>query len=122
MQLTQGYIYIKDMHFWSHHGVMPQERTVGCEYTVTLRIYCPLEKAMASDDVAHTVNYAEVYDTVKAQMSTPSNLLEHAAARIAQALFSRFSTITSISIDLRKTNPPMGACCDGAGVMLSFQR
>ena len=82
MKLTEGYVILKDVRFHAFHGVMPQETKVGADFLVNLRIGYPLEKAMESDEVGDTLNYAEVYDLMKQEMKQPSKLLENVAGRI----------------------------------------
>jgi dihydroneopterin aldolase len=95
---------------------MPQERRVGADFLINLRVGYPLEKAMQSDEVGDTLNYAALYEVVKTEMMQPSNLLEHVAGRIVSAIEKQFPQVTSIDLELTKQNPPMGADCDGAGV------
>jgi len=116
MRITSSYISLRNVRFHAFHGVMPQERRVGAVFLVNLRVGYPLEKPMQSDEVGDTLNYAALYDLVKAEMTIPSNLLEHVAGRIADAIARRFPQVTSIDLELTKQNPPMGADCDGAGV------
>ena len=116
MRITSSYISLRNVRFHAFHGVMPQERKVGADFLVNLRVGYPLEQAMQSDEVGDTLNYAALYEVVKAEMMQPSNLLEHVAGRIADAIVKRFPQVTSIDLDLTKQNPPMGADCDGAGV------
>lgn len=116
MRITSSYISLRNVRFHAFHGVMPQERKVGADFLVNLRVGYPLEQAMQSDEVGDTLNYAALYEVVKAEMMQPSNLLEHVAGRIADAVVKRFPQVTSIDLDLTKQNPPMGADCDGAGV------
>lgn len=118
IKMTESYITLNDLRFHAYHGVMPQERLVGNDYLLTLRIGYDISRAMVSDDVADTLNYAEVYQAVKAEMDIPSSLLEHVAARIGRKLFETFPCILSVTIQLMKRNPPMGACCEGASVEL----
>ena len=75
-----------------------------------------------SDDVADTLDYAAVYRLVNSEMAVPSQLLEHVAGRIVQALLRQFPVISSIDLWLTKLTPPMGADCDGAGVELHWGR
>ena len=112
------FIQLKELRFRAFHGVLPQERQVGGDFTVTLRIGYPWQRAMATDDVADTLDYAAVYRLVEREMAEPSRLLEHVAGRIADALFREFPLITSIDLWLTKVTPPMGADCAGAGVEL----
>ena len=116
MRITSSYIILRNVRFHAFHGVMPQERKVGADFLVNLRVGYPLEQAMQSDEVGDTLNYAALYEVVKAEMMQPSNLLEHVAGRIADAIVKRFPQVTSIDLELTKQNPPMGADCDGAGV------
>ena len=116
MRITASYIHLRNVRFHAFHGVMPQERRVGAYFLVNLRVGYPLEKSMQSDEVADTLNYAALYAVVREEMMTPSNLLEHVAGRIADAVIKAFPQVTSIDLELTKENPPMGADCDGAGV------
>ena len=58
MRITASYISLRNVRFHAFHGVMPQERRVGAYFLVNLRVGYPLEKAMRSDEVADTLNYA----------------------------------------------------------------
>lgn len=118
MQLTESYICLDNLRFHSRHGVAPQERETGGDFIVSLRVGYDFAKAMESDDVCDTLNYADIYNNVRARMAEPSKLLEHAAGRIAQSLFNSFPAIRSLDLKLTKCNPPMGADSDGAGVEL----
>ena len=116
MRITSSYISLRNVRFYAFHGVMPQERRVGADFLVNLRVGYPLEKAMQSDEVGDTLNYAALYEVVKTEMMQPSHLLEHVAGRIVSAIEKQFPLVTSIDLELTKQNPPMGADCEGAGV------
>lgn len=118
MRIESGYIFLKDLRFHAFHGVMPQERKVGGDFLVSLRMGYDISKAMRTDEVSDTLNYAEVYALVRKEMEQPSALLERVAGRIAEALFAFDPKILSIDLWLTKVNPPMGADCQGAGVEL----
>lgn len=109
---------LKEVRFHAFHGVMPQERKVGADFLLSLRLGYDISKAMQTDDVTDTLNYAEVYQLAKQEMEQPSALLEHVAGRIAQTLMQHFPAVKSIDLTLTKQNPPMGADCQGAGVEL----
>lgn len=120
MRLDKGYIFLRDLRFHAFHGVLPQERQVGGNFVVDLRVGYPLAQAMASDQVEDTLNYASLYALVEREMQQPSALLEHVAGRIAQAIAKNFPQALSIDLTLTKQNPPMGADCKGAGVEMHF--
>ena len=116
MRIKSSYICLRNVRFHAFHGVMPQERKVGADFLVNLRVGYSLEKAMRSDNVNDTLNYAALYTFVKAEMAVPSKLLEHVARRIVSAIEKAFPQVTSIDLELIKQNPPMGADCDEAGI------
>ena len=122
MKVVDGYIYLRNLKFHAYHGVLPQERATGNDYVVNLRVGYPLQDAMQSDAVDDTLNYAEVFQIVKAEMKRPHALIERVAASIVEALEKAFPAIQSIDIDIQKCNPPMGADGDGAGVALHLKR
>jgi len=122
MQIKSSYICLKNLRFRAFHGVLEQERIVGNDYVLSLRIGFPLNKAVESDRIDDTLNYANVYHLVEREMQMPSKLLEHVAGRIARRLAATCPDITSIDIMLTKVNPPMGADCDGAEVEIHFEK
>ena len=116
LQLKDSYIILQDVRFYAFHGVMPQERSVGTDFLVNVRIGYDISKAMQSDNVKDTISYAEVYNLIKKEMETPSKLLENLASRVANAITSTFPEVYEIYLSIIKVNPPMGADCKGAGV------
>ena len=120
MELMTSYILLQGLRFHTYIGVGEQERQVGNDYVLDLRLGYPFAGAMLSDEVADTLNYAEVFGAVSEIMQKPAKLLETAAGTIARELFRRFPKTESIDLKLVKLNPPMGADCNGAGVELHF--
>ena len=117
----EGYIFLSNVRFYAFHGVMPQETQVGGEFVVSLRVGYPIQAAMETDDVADTLNYAELFQLVKQQMDIPSKLLEHVAGRIVKAIHEQFPQVSSVHLRITKKNPPMGADAAGAGVELNIE-
>ena len=111
-------IELDDVRLYAFHGVMEQERRVGGEYSLSLRVHYNIKKAMQTDRVGDTLNYAVLLDIVKQQMAIPSNLLEHVAGRIGQAVFKSFPQSEAVDVRIVKLNPPMGALTAGAAVNL----
>ena len=110
-------IELETMKFYACHGVSPETR-VGNTYVVNLVLTAPLEKAVASDDLEDTINYAVVYEVVKREMAIPSKLLEHAAGRILAALKDTFPQLLAIELKLSKLNPPFGGDVYSASIIL----
>lgn len=116
----KSYIELKGIRIFAHHGVMPQERIVGAEFTISARIGYDLSDAMKTDELRDTLDYSSVYALIKREMTIPSNLLEHVAGRIERALKSTYPNILSLHLVVSKKNPPMRADCEGVGVELDI--
>lgn len=120
MRLLHSEISMEGLRFHAYHGVMPQEQAVGSFFTVDVRLTLPLERAAITDDLADTVSYATVHEIIKHEMSIPSRLLEHVCRRIASALGTAFPQVETITINLSKENPPMGADVQKVGIEMTF--
>lgn len=108
------------MQFHAFHGVMEQERTVGNRFSVTVKLRYPFSRAMDSDELDGTLNYAEVYDVVKGEMAVPSKLLEHVAGRIRKALLLRFPEIGGGYVKIVKKAPPIAGILGAAAVEIEW--
>lgn len=122
LHITHSTIFVNDIQLHAYHGVMPQEQLTGNDYLVSVSAQYPIDKAIITDDVQHTLNYAMVYDIVKEEMGISSKLVEHVAGRIAQHLMKQFADISAVQVRVTKLNPPMGAQCAGAGVEVEMTR
>ena len=120
MTLNHSTIYIRRLRLYAFHGVAEQEQRVGAQFEVSLRVHYNIKRAAESDNLADTLSYASLCETIRKQMAQPSRLLEHVAGRIAQAIFEEFTGVRAIDVEITKLNPPMGADCDGAGIEAHF--
>ena len=122
MMAKEMHIHLNHLKLFAYHGVLKQENQVGAYYYINLDMATDYTAAAATDDLSGTINYAEVYETVKREMAKPSQLLEHVAYRIAQCLLDEFDKIETIKISIDKENPPMGAECGATGVEAIYTR
>ena len=111
-------IALRNLRFHASHGVMPQERLTGGDFLVSLKVKYDVGRALETDSVADTLNYARLYELVKREMEKSSALIEHVAGRIGRSVFETFPETEVVDIEVVKCNPPMGADCDGAAVEL----
>jgi len=112
-------ITLNNMLFFAHHGCFEAERVVGTRFCVNLSFDVDTAKAEHSDDITDTVSYLDVYQIVKTEMQIPSNLLEHVARRIANAVSREFPKISNIVVEIQKLNPPLGGEIGSACVKIT---
>jgi len=103
-----GLIRIEDMEFYAFHGHYREEQIVGNHFLVDVTIETDTERAGQSDDLRDTLNYQTAYLVVKREMETTSNLLEHIATRILDALYKELTGINKVTVKVSKLNPVMG--------------
>lgn len=122
MIVTETRIDLPAIRLHGRHGVMPQERSVGNEFTVSLSVVYDAEKAALTDDVAYALNYAELVETVRQINARPYNLLEAFGRAIAEALVRRFACIESGEVTVAKQHAPIPGPAGPASVRVAFTR
>lgn len=101
-------IKIEGMEFRAAHGCYDIERQVGGNFVVDVALEVEDNGATETDDMARTVNYVEVYETVREQMAIPSRIIENTAHRIIEAVSARFPQVVRAEVTLAKLAPPIG--------------
>ena len=116
------YIIMKGIKLYAFHGVMEQERKIGANFIIDIKIKTDFRKAAISDSLEETISYADIFNDIKKEMEIPSKLLENICQRICNRLFLSYSTIEYINIRLFKENPPMNSNSDTVGVEMNYER
>jgi dihydroneopterin aldolase len=107
------------MEFRAAHGCYDLEQKVGGNFEVDITLTVEGGDAVEVDDVSGTVNYVEVYETVREQMVTPSNIIENVAARIVDAVRTRFAQVKRVEVTVSKLAPPIGGKAAKVSVTLT---
>ncbi len=116
-----GTIEINNLRLRAYHGVLEQERSAGNIFDVTMHLRYPIADATENDDIASTLNYAEAVEVAKKVMEQPSQLLEHVAGRLRNALVSHFPMIEGGMIRIAKLTPPINAQMQSVAVKIEWQ-
>lgn len=95
------------MEFHSFHGVLEREKVSGNLFVVDFRGILDMRAAAQSDALEDALDYSKIYDVVAEQMAVPSELLEHVAGRIVEAIAARFPQLESFSVRVSKRRPPV---------------
>ena len=101
-------LLITGLTFYARHGVLPREREQGGRFVVDVEATLDLRPAGERDDLAATVDYAAIYEDVRAIVEgPPRNLIEAVAERIAQRLLARFRPLESVTVRVHKPGAPL---------------
>lgn len=71
MKKKNDSIILNGMTFYAYHGVLPEEKTLGQRYSVRVELFLDLSKPGQTDDLADTVDYADIYEIIKGVMGGP---------------------------------------------------
>lgn len=114
---------LEQMELFGKHGVFPEENHLGQKFIVDLTLQLDLRLAGVSDDLEHTVNYADVYQTVKEIVEGPPlKLIETLAEKIAQAVLTKYDKVKRLTVKVTKPNPPFAAHFRGVSVQIERKR
>ncbi len=115
-------ILLSGAQFAGRHGVTEEERRVAGRYVVDVELSHDLGRAAASDDLADTISYSEVYRAVREIVEGRSfRLVEALAEMIAQTLLTQFPA-DAVVVRVKKQPPPIAGIVDYAGVEIRRER
>ena len=108
-------IELKQLHFYSHHGLFPEEQLTGNDFEVNLSVSYQSGETVISK-MENTINYVRLYELVKERMSVPANLLETVAMDITETIKRNFDPVISVDISVYKLHPPIGSFQGQVGI------
>jgi dihydroneopterin aldolase len=111
-------ISLEKMEFYAYHGCFKEEQQVGAWFEVDVNFKTSTSKAELTDNLHDTVDYQDIYLTVKQEMEKKSKLLEHVTRRIHDAIIAKYPVI-SVTVIVRKKNPSLGGKVGGVSVKMS---
>lgn len=115
-------ITLEKMYFYAYHGCFAEEQAIGTRFRLDVTYETDTSRAQLSDNIADTVSYLSVYQTIKREMQTPSHLLEHVGNRIAVSLLAEFPSIESVRVRVSKLAPPLGGELEAVTVEITKDR
>lgn len=112
-EMEKFVINLEDLRFFSPIGVAEQERKVGNDFEVSVRIEFPAG-LFEEERLQTSVSYADVYELVAAEMSCERLLLESVAKRISLRIREKWPFVEMVSAKVRKLSVPItgisGSC------------
>lgn len=115
-------IILKGIQLHGYHGIAEAERQLGQKYEIDLELMTDLSTASKTDDLANTINYAQVVQLI-IEIGTQRSfqLIEALAEAIAGVILSQFQ-IEEVQITVKKLSPPIEPKLTYAGVEIHRKR
>jgi dihydroneopterin aldolase len=100
-------IRITGLHAWGHTGFFDAEQELGQWFEVDLAIQLDLSRCGDDDELAHTLNYAEVVERVKGLVECSRfRTIERLNSRICKAVLA-FAPVVEVHSRLTKVAAPI---------------
>jgi dihydroneopterin aldolase len=116
-------ILLVDMVFQARHGVHEREKVTAQRFEVDVELFVDLQPAGLEDDLERTLDYGQVYETVRTIVeSTTFNLIEALAEAIAHELLTDFPALEEVEVRVRKPHVLLGGPLAYAGVQIRRRR
>ena len=120
--MSRDTIFLEGMLFFGHHGATQEERTLGQQFEVDVELEANLSFARASDKLLDTINYSDVYATVRSVVEGPGfSLLERVADEIAERVIGEFRPL-AVRVRVSKHRPVNGGFLRSVGVEVYRER
>jgi dihydroneopterin aldolase len=118
----QDKMILKGLRFYAQHGQLPAEKALGQWYQIDVELSMDLTKALVSDALEDTLNYAALYEVIKSAVQGPSlDLIEALAGRILDCCFM-FSKVEAAKVCVLKPQAPLKGPLDYAAVEVCRNR
>jgi dihydroneopterin aldolase len=110
-----GLITVEGIRVFAYHGHLPEEAILGGHFIVNVWVEADTSEVEKTDDLNGTVDYVRIIEIVKQQMAVRSNMIEHPAKRIVDAILP-LNKVQKVTVEVEKNQPPIDATFDKISV------
>ena len=116
------FIKINKIRTYSFIGCMDEEKKIGSEYETSVEIKLMCDFVELKDNLKETVDYVTVSKVVNDEMKKSCNLLETVIYRIGNKMLNIDDKISSVTVEIKKLNPPIVGDAQFVSVKEEFKR
>ena len=110
-------ISVEGIRIFAYHGHLPEEKKLGGHFIVNVWATIDTTEVEKTDDLNHTVDYVRIIEIVKEQMAIRSNMIEHPAKRIVDAILP-LHKVQKVKVEVEKIQPLIDATFDKISVTI----
>ena len=114
-------IKIENVKFFSFHGLFPEERVLGNEFTLSVAVDRISNKSF-SENLEQSIDYGVLYSICSEVMLKPVDLLETICEQIVEKIQFICPDYQLIEISVTKDHPPLGQISGQSTVKLSVSK
>lgn len=101
-----GRIEVKGIRVYAHHGCLEEESIIGQEFVVDVIVGADIRPSATQDELELTVDYCDITEVVKEEMSIRAKLIEVKAVNIARRVKS-MPHVDTVEVRITKPKPPI---------------
>lgn len=115
-------IHLAGIEVFAHHGVFEHEKINGQRFVVDVDVEFDASRAIMTDSVEDTLNYAELAQLVHDEVQRdPMDLLEAVAFRVIRSVFDAYPA-ERVTVTIHKPDVDMPVMLDQVAVTISRAR
>ena len=109
-------VQLHDLEFFAFHGLYEEERIIGNKFIVNLEVV--IDEFSEFKSISDTINYVSLFEIITKKMKRPVDLLETLATQIIEEIRLIDDKISSVSISIKKINPPIKGIRGNVGISI----
>ena len=114
-------ITVEGIRLYAYHGHLPGEAKLGGHFIVNVWVTADTSEVEKTDDLNDTVDYAKIIAIVKEQMAIRSDMIEHPAKRIVDAILP-LNKVQKVKVEVEKIQPLINASFDKISVTIKGEQ
>ena len=121
--MTDAVFRITGLALHATHGALEAERTLGQRFFLDLIVTANVGDALNSDRLEDSVHYGQIIKAASRTFTDRTfNLIEAAAAAVADDLLARFAAISAVSVTVHKPSAPVSAIIEDLSATVERRR
>ena len=116
-----GLITVEGIRLYAYHGHLPGEAKLGGHFIVNVWVTADTSEVEKTDELNDTVDYAKIIAIVKEQMAIRSDMIEHPAKRIVDAILP-LNKVQKVKVEVEKIQPSINASFDKISVTIKGEQ
>ena len=114
-------IKLENLKFFSFHGLFPEERILGNEFTISVSVD-RISNEIFSENLEQSIDYGVIFSICSEVMQSPVDLLETICEQIVAKIQLICPDYQLIEISVTKDNPTLGKWAGHSTVKLSVSK
>lgn len=104
--VNQITIELKNLRFFGYHGIYENEKKIGNEFEVNLKVILKPDVKVITD-LDQSINYVKLFELIRTKMKKTTGLLETWAMQTAEDIHDQFNMVKEIELSIKKSHPPI---------------